>query len=68
MRTFHKILVGIGLAGALSLGIVWGDRASTRQHPVSAEIIVKPGHGALAEMIVKPGHVLLAEVIVKPGH
>ena len=59
MRTFHKIVVGIGLAGALSLGLVWGGRAPATQHTVSAEMIVKPGHGALASepvFIQKPGH------------
>jgi hypothetical protein len=50
MSTFRKILVGIGLAGALSLGIVWGDRAPAVQHAVQ--------HMVLAEIppIQKPGH------------
>jgi hypothetical protein len=55
MRTFRKILVGMALAGALSLGIVWGDRAITTQHTVSAEMV----HGELASepvFIQKPGH------------
>jgi hypothetical protein len=58
MRTFRKILVGIGLAGALSLGITWGTRAPAIQHVVSAELIQKPGHVALAEVVFiqKPGH------------
>jgi hypothetical protein len=57
MHTFRKILVGIGLAGALSLGLVWGGRAPTTQHTVSAELI---GHMVLASVppvnIQKPGH------------
>jgi hypothetical protein len=59
MRTFRKILVGIGLAGALALGLVWGGRTPATQHSVSAEMIQKPGHGALAwepQVIQKPGH------------
>ena len=55
MRTFHKILVGMGLAGALALGIVWGDRAPATPHTVSAEMV----HGELASepvFIQKPGH------------
>jgi hypothetical protein len=60
MRTFRKILVGIGLAGVLSLGLVWGGRAPTIQHMVSAELIQKPGHVVLADappvFIQKPGH------------
>jgi len=57
MRTFRKILVGIGLAGALAVGIVWGSLAPTLQH------------ASIAEMIQKPGHVVLAEVYIqKPGH
>jgi hypothetical protein len=45
MRTFRKILVTIGLAAALSFGVVWG--ASTPQHAVLAVDpinIQKPGH------------------------
>ena len=57
MRTFRKILVGIGLAGVLSLGLVWGGRAPATQHMVSAELI---GHMVLADLppanIQKPGH------------
>ena len=71
MRTFRKLVVGIGLAGALALSVIWGSRAPAIQHVVvSAEMIQKPGHGSLAEMIVKPGHIALAEVVFiqKPGH
>ena len=70
MHTFRKLVVGIGLAGALALGVIWGSRAPAIQHVVSAEMIQKPGHGSLAEMIVKPGHIALAEVVFiqKPGH
>jgi hypothetical protein len=60
MRTFRKILVGIGLAGVLSLSVIWGSRTPAVQHVVSAEMIVKPEHGALAftppQDIQKPGH------------
>jgi hypothetical protein len=59
MRAFHKLVVGIGLAGALSWGVIWGAHASIMQHAASAEMIVKPGHGALAlepVNIQKPGH------------
>ena len=58
MRTFRKLVVGIGLAGALSLGVIWGSRAPAIQHVVSAEMIQKPGHIALAEVVFiqKPGH------------
>ena len=60
MRTFRKILVGIGLAGALSLGVIWGTRPPAVQHVVRAEMIQKPGHDALAftppQDIQKPGH------------
>jgi hypothetical protein len=56
MRPFRKILVGIGLAGILSLGIPWGTRAPAIQYVVSAEMIVKPGHIMLAKLIVKPEH------------
>ena len=47
MRTFHKLVVGIGLAGALSLGVIWGSRAPAIQRAASAtvEYIQKPGHG-----------------------
>ena len=44
MRTFRKLVIGIGLAGVLSLGVVWGTRAPAMQHMVSAEMIQKPGH------------------------
>jgi hypothetical protein len=46
MRTFRKILVGIGLAGVLSLSVIWGTRAPAVQHVVLAEAqpIQKPGH------------------------
>ena len=60
MRPFRKILVGIGLAAALSLGVIWGSIAP--QHTVLALDpinIQKPGHGALAwepQVIQKPGH------------
>jgi hypothetical protein len=61
MRTFRKILVGIGLAGALSLSVIWGSRAPAIQHVVSAvtENIQKPGHMVFAitpQDIQKPGH------------
>jgi hypothetical protein len=58
MRTFRKILVGIGLAGALSLGVIWGSYAPPTQQGGSADVIQKPGHGALAwePGIQKPGH------------
>jgi hypothetical protein len=60
MRTFRKILIGIGLAGALSLSVIWGSRAPAMQHVVSAELIQKPGHVVLADappiFIQKPGH------------
>jgi len=59
MRTFRKILVGIGLAGALSLGVVWWSLAPSVQQTVSVAV----------ENIQKPGHVVLAEVYIqKPGH
>jgi hypothetical protein len=62
MRTLHKILVGVGLAAALSLGIVWGSAASAVQQAASLAI----------ENIQKPGHMLLADIppqnIQKPGH
>jgi hypothetical protein len=58
MRTFHKLVVGIGLAGALALSVIWGSRTPAMQHVVSAELIQKPGHVALAEVVFiqKPGH------------
>jgi hypothetical protein len=61
MRTFRKILVGIGLAGVVSLSVIWGSRAPTIRQPVSA----------VMENIQKPGHVVLADLpiyIQKPGH
>lgn len=59
MRTFRNILVGIGLAGALSLSVIWGTRAP----------VAKPAISAAAETIQKPGHLALAEVYIqKPGH
>ena len=59
MRTFRKILVGIGLAGALSLSVIWGTRAPSVQQAVSVAV----------ENIQKPGHVVLAEIYIqKPGH
>jgi hypothetical protein len=59
MRTFHKLLVGIALAGTLSLGLVWGSGATATQ-----------AVRAVAEDIQKPGHIMLAEgvMIQKPGH
>ena len=56
-----KSLVGIGLAGVLSLGIVWGDRAPAMQagrargHRGYSEAGTRD---AIAEgvMIQKPGH------------
>jgi hypothetical protein len=57
MRTFRKLVIGIGLAGALALGVVWGSVAPAVQHTVSAENIQKPGHVVLAEVYIqKPGH------------
>ena len=57
MRTFRKLVIGIGLAGALALGVVWGSGAPAVQHVVSAENIQKPGHVVLAEVYIqKPGH------------
>jgi len=46
MRTFRKLLVGIGLAAALSLGVIWGEIAPAMQHVVLADgvYIQKPGH------------------------
>jgi len=59
MRTFRKILIGIGLAGALSLSVIWGTRVPSVQQTVSVAV----------ENIQKPGHVVLAEVYIqKPGH
>jgi hypothetical protein len=60
MRTFRKILVGIGLAAVLSLSVIWGTQARTIQH--AAHVV--------AENIQKPGHVILADVVMiqKPGH
>ncbi|HEX9371571.1 MAG TPA: hypothetical protein VF897_11220 [Roseiflexaceae bacterium] len=60
MRTLHKTLVGLGLAGVVALSIVWGDHSATIRRSVRAvaEDIQKPGHLALGEIIViqKPGH------------
>jgi hypothetical protein len=60
MRTFRKLLIGIGLAGVLSLSVIWGTRAPAIHQAVRvvAEDIQKPGHVMLAEgvMIQKPGH------------
>jgi hypothetical protein len=57
MRPLRTILVGIGLAGVLSLGLVWGGRAPAMQQSVSAAMI---GHMVLADVppvnIQKPGH------------
>ena len=60
MRTFHKILIGLGLAGALSLSVIWGTNARATQRAVSAVV----------ENIQKPGHVVLGDItlIQKPGH
>jgi hypothetical protein len=60
MHPFRKILIGLGLAGVLSLSVIWGTRAPAVQHTVRA----------VAAEIQKPGHVSLAmEVqIQKPGH
>jgi hypothetical protein len=60
MRTFHKLVVALGLASMLSLGVIWGTGAAS-SHTVRAvaEDIQKPGHGALAwqpQDIQKPGH------------
>ena len=59
MRTFRKILIGIGLAGVLSLSVIWGTRAPAVQQTIGVAIenIQKPGHLALAEIYIqKPGH------------
>lgn len=57
MRTFRKILVGIGLVGALAIGVVWETLGPTLQHTSIAELIQKPGHVILAEVYIqKPGH------------
>jgi hypothetical protein len=59
MRTLHKILVGLALAGALTLGIVWGGDNGAIQNAVSeiTQNIEKPGHLALADVYIqKPGH------------
>jgi hypothetical protein len=62
MRTLHKILAGIGLAVALSLGVVWGSAALAAQQAASLAI----------ENVQKPGHLVLADIppqnIQKPGH
>jgi len=59
MRTFRKLLIGIGLAGVLTVGVIWGARTPASQHGGRAEVIVKRGHGMLAwepQTIQKPGH------------
>ena len=57
MRTLRKFVIGMGLAGALALGITWGSVAPATQHTVSAALI---GHMVLASAppvnIQKPGH------------
>ena len=59
MRTFRKLLIGIGLAGILSLSVIWGTRAPAVHQAVRT----------VAENIQKPGHVMFAEVYIqKPGH
>ena len=60
MRTFRKLLAGIGLAGVLSLSVIWGTRAPAVHQSVRV----------LAAEIQKPGHLMLAEgqMIQKPGH
>jgi hypothetical protein len=56
----QKILAGLALAGALTLGIVWGGDSAPIQKAVSAvtENIQKPGHLAFADVVYiqKPGH------------
>lgn len=60
MNTLQKIVIGLGLACVLSLGIVWGGDGGSMQKAVSAvvEDIQKPGHLALADVVYiqKPGH------------
>jgi hypothetical protein len=62
MRTLRKLLAGIGLAGMLSLGVIWGSYAPPVRQAVSlaTEYIQKPGHVVLADLppqnIQKPGH------------
>ncbi len=60
MRTFRKILIGIGLASVLSLSVIWGTRVPAFHQAVRM----------VAEDIQKPGHVMIADVIwiQKPGH
>ena len=60
MHTFRKILIGVGIAGALSLSVIWGTNARSTHQSVSAVV----------ETIQKPGHVVLGDIILiqKPGH
>jgi hypothetical protein len=38
MRTFRKLMIGIGLAGALSFGVIWGACTPITQHAIGVAI------------------------------
>lgn len=60
MRTLRKILAVVGMAGVLTLSVIWGTHSTAIQKPIDA----------LADYIQKPGHLALADVVYiqKPGH